>query len=212
MATKMPPKGVLAAAAGETEEPGEAMENETPEQEGVEEAGEMPEGGAMGEEDGPGIGVGGQEPVDPRLIELANLTVSRVRQAMAANGPELASALKADPVQGAVEIGTGALREVAKAAEEAGKPLPFEVILVAGMQSLKDLAALASELGYLPDDQIEVFLKEGFQQSVRAYAQMDMQDGLIDDAMLQEVQQKVGAAGAQGMSGGGVLAQAAEGG
>lgn len=210
MATKMPPKGVLAQAAGE--EPGEAAENETPDQEQGEEASGMPEGAGPGQEDMPGIGTGGEKPIDPRLIELANLVVSRVRQAMAASGQELATALKADPVQAAVEIGTGAVREVAKAADEAGKPIPFEVLLVAGMQALKDLAALANELGYLPDEQIESFLKEGFQQSVRAYAEMDMADGLIDDQALQEVQQKVGAAGAQGMGGGGVLARAAEGG
>lgn len=206
MATKMPPKGALAMAAEEPDGPTDA---EAPEQEAAEGAAEQPGGGAMGEEDGPGIGAGGQEPIDPRLIELANLVVSRVRQAMAGNGSELASALKADPVQAAVEIGTGAVREVAKAAAEAGKPIPFEVLLVAGMQALKDLAALASELGYLPDEQIESFLKEGFQQSVAAYAQMDMADGLIDEQALQSVQQKVGAAGAQGMAGGGALAQAA---
>lgn len=212
MATKMPPKGALALAA---EEPDEASQGELPDDEMTEGAAQppdapaAPDGGPMGEGDGPGIGAGGKEPIDPRLIELSNLVVSRVRQAMAANGSELASALKADPVQAAVEIGTGAVREVAKAASEAGKPIPFEVLLVAGMQALKDLAALASELGYLPDEQIESFLKEGFQQSVAAYAQMDMADGLIDEQALQSVQQKVGAAGAQGMAGGGALAQAA---
>lgn len=205
-------KGVLAAAGeSEVEEPGEAAEGETAQQESAEEANPALEAGEPGESaEAPEPGEGGaQAGVDPKLMELSSLVVARVRDALAAAGEDLKTTLKADPVQGAVEIGTRAVREVAMGAEKAGRALPFEAILVAGMQVIKDMAEIAVELGYLPEDQIETFLKEVFQQSVRAYAKLDMDAGLIDQQSLAAVQQKMGGATGAPQPGGGALAQAA---
>lgn len=208
MATK--PRGVLANADIETdEEPGEAAERETPAMEADEEANPEMEAGEPGE----AMEGGAQQDIDPRLVELSQLVVARVRQALEKTAPELQTALKADPVQAAVEFGTRSLRAVAMAAEQAGKALPFEAILVAGMQTIKDIGEIANELGYLPDEQIETFLKESFQQSIAAYARMDMDEGLIDDQSLQAIQQKLGGAAGgtanPGAAPGGVLAAAA---
>lgn len=126
----------------------------------------------------------GQAELDPRLLELVQLVVARTREALAGVASELDSSLKADPVQGAVEIGTRALRGVANAAEEAGKPLSFEVVINAGLVVIQDIAAIAVEKGYLDEQGIEVFLKEVFQQSVAAYARMDMDDGKIGEQEL----------------------------
>lgn len=136
--------------------------------------------------------------VDPRMMELFALVVSRVRQALTKVAKDLDVALKADPVHGAVQFGTTALREVVMAAEKAGKKLPFDVIAASGMQIIKDIATIANEKGYLQDEGIEVFLKEAWQQSLSQYAKMDAKDGLLTTEQMQAVKEKVGG----GMPGG----------
>lgn len=122
----------------------------------------------------------GQARLDPRLLELVQLVVARTRDALAASPSELDTALKADPVQAAVQFGTRALRGVATAAEQAGKPLSFEVLVNAGLVVIQDIASIAVEKGYMAEGEIETFLKEVFQQSIAAYARMDLDDGKID--------------------------------
>lgn len=139
--------------------------------------------------------------VDPRMMEAFQLTLARVREALTKVAPDLDAALKADPVQGAVEFGVTAVREVAMAAQKAGRNLPFEVLLATGMQTIKDLAEIANDKGYLPDEQIEPMLKEAFQQSMTKYVQLDAEQGLISPEDMQAVQQKIA-----GQQGGGVLA------
>ena len=172
MATK--PMGALAAM----EEPGEAAEQESASYEGREQTEPgFEEQDPRDTDEQPGDD--GAAAVDPRLLELVQLVVARTRDALAASASELDTALKADPVQAAIEFGVRALRGVASAAEEAGKPLSFEVVINAGVVVIQDIASIAVEKGYLQEAGIETFLKEVFQQSVAAYARLDMDDGKI---------------------------------
>lgn len=156
----MQQKGALAAAMAGDEQGGQPAEQQPGQQ-----------GGEM----------------DQRMVEAVQLVTGRATQALEASASELDTALKADPVQAAVQFGTRALRSVVMAAAEAGKELPFQVILNAGVALIQVIGTIANDKGYLPDEQIEVFLKEAFQQSVQAYARMDMDDGLIDDKQMQAV-------------------------
>lgn len=211
------PKGILAKQAMQPrrtapiepgEEPGEASENESPAYEKREEADPSMEVNEPGEgsesepgepgEGGQGAATMGQPEIDPRMLDLAQLVASRALDALAKVGGEFRSALKADPVQASVEFGTHALRQVAQAATEAGKPLPFEVVMAAGMMVIKEMAAIAVEAGLLPEEQIETFLKEVLQQSIATYARLDRQDGLINDEHASALTQAVDGAGQQG--------------
>lgn len=182
-------RGALAMA---DEEPGEAAENESAGYDAREAADPGLEEREPGEQQEPsepqGPADSGAKPVDPKMLELVQLVAARAQQALAKSASELDSALKADPVQAAVEFGANALRGVVQAAEQAGKTLPFEVVINAGVALIQVIATIASEKGYLPDDQIETFLKEVFQQSVSAYAKMDVDDGLIGEQDQQAVQ------------------------
>lgn len=126
--------------------------------------------------------------------ELFDLVVGRTLDALSQDADGLDSALKADPVQGTVGYGTKALRAIAQSAKDAGKPIPFDVLIGAGMQVIKEIGAIAQEKGYLPDEAVAPFLKESFQQSLVAYAKMDMADGSITPDMLKQVQGAVGGA------------------
>jgi hypothetical protein len=130
--------------------------------------------------------------VDPKLVALVELVASRTMQALAQVGPDLDAALKADPVDAAVKFGTQALRQVVMAAMQAGKELPFDAIVNAGMVVIKELAAIANDKGYLPDEQIETFLKEVFQQSLAEYTRLDMKDGMLTQGDMQAMQEKMG--------------------
>lgn len=171
----MPTKpGALAQAAEEPPEPvlpgDPATPDDSTEHEGAESAElEAKEGAAEGGED--------PEANSPQDKELFDLVVARTLDALTSNAQDLDTALKADPIQATVTMGTSALRTVAKAADDAGKPIKFEVLIQAGMQVIKELGGIANEKGYLPDDQIDVFLKESFQQSLSQYAKMDIEDG-----------------------------------
>lgn len=139
--------------------------------------------------------------VDPSLSEGFQLVVARVRQALAKVGESLDSALKADPYHGAIEFGVRALRSVVGAAEKAGKPIPFEVMLAAGVQVVKDLASIANEKGYLDDSEIETFLKEVLQQAMQQFIQLDADEGKMSPEQANAVGSKI--AEAQGAMGSG---------
>ncbi len=186
----MPMKpGALAQAAEEPPEPvlpgDPATPDDSTEHEGAESAElEAQEGAAEGGEDA-------EEPEanSPQDKELFDLVVARTLEALTSNAQDLDTALKADPIQATVMMGTSALRTVAKAADDAGKPIKFEVLIQAGMQVIKELGGIANEKGYLPDDQIDVFLKESFQQSLSQYAKMDIEDGDLAPEDLKKLSQ-----------------------
>lgn len=138
-------------------------------------------------------GGGSDVAADPKMQELFKLITARTLEALAHVGKDFDAALRADPVQAAVQFGTSALRSVVGGATKAGVKAPFEVIFAAGLQTIKEIGAIAAEKGYLPDDQIEVFLKEALQQSLQRYTQLDMKDGLISpeqrDMLGQKLQQ-----------------------
>jgi hypothetical protein len=132
---------------------------------------------------------GGSRKPTSQEKELFDLLVGRSLGALAQDAQGLDAALKSDPITGAVEYGTRALREVAGAAEDAGKPVPFEVLLGAGQQVIKEIAAIANEKGYVADEELETFLKEVFQQSIAKYAQLDVKEGKMRKQDLGALQQ-----------------------
>lgn len=142
----------------------------------------MPAGAAQG---GPG------SPDDPKAKELFDLAVARSLEVLAKQGQDLDTALRADPVKATVGFGTGAVHSIALAADDAGKPIPFQVLIQVGMQVIKVLGSIANEKGYLPEEQLTVFLKEAFQQSLAKYAQLDVQAGKMTQQQVQQVQQKL---------------------
>ena len=149
-----------------------------------------------GEDEGAQAAQAGAKPT-PANRNLFNLATGRVMQALAQAGQALDTALKADPVQATVKFGTAAVHTVAQSAQAAGRPIPFDILIQVGMQTIKELGAIANEKGYLPDQQIGVFLKEAFQQSLAQYAQMDVQAGELDPRMLRQfVAQAGGQSGA----------------
>ncbi|MBI5270698.1 MAG: hypothetical protein HY856_13585 [Burkholderiales bacterium] len=137
----------------------------------------------------PGKGV---DPKDPRAIELTQLVVARTLDALSKVGKELDTAMRADPIAAAVQFGTTSLRTVVMAAMRARRNIPFEVVMAAGMEVIKHLASIANEKGYLPDEQIETFLKEVLQQSMAQYAKLDMQDGMLKPGEVDAMSQKLG--------------------
>lgn len=147
---------------------------------------ELPADAAKG---GPG------SPDDPRAKEVFDLVVARTLEAISKQSKDLDTALRSDPLKATVGFGTSALHAVAQAADDAGKPIPFEILIQAGMQVIKVLGSVALEKGYLPEDQIEVFLKEALQQSLAKYTQLDQQAGKIKPEEMQQMQQKLGEMG-----------------
>lgn len=127
----------------------------------------------------------------PEMQELFDLAVARVMETLATSGEDLDRALRADPVRATVEFGTDAVHVIAMSAESAGKPIPFEILIQVGIQTIKELGSIANDKGYLPDEEIEVFLKEAFQQSLAKYTKLDMQAGKIKPEDMQAVQAKL---------------------
>lgn len=201
----MPPKkGVLAEAAEPTLPGDPTTPDDSAEHEGAEPADfEAEEGAAEGGEDAEGGEVGEGKSYSKEDRELFDLVVGRTLGALAKNGDDLDKAMQADPIKATVEFGTSALRTVAMGANDAGKPISFEILIQAGMQVIKELAGIANDKGYLPDEGIETFLKEAFQQSLSKYTKMDADEGMIDPKDLekakafanpgQEAQAKAGA-------------------
>lgn len=176
MAEKM--RGALAAEA-------EPDDNDLDEAMGV----EAEDSGAdeMAGEGGGGAGET-ESRVNPQMVEAVQLVAARAQEVLAKSAQDLDAALKADPIRGAVEFGVRALRGVVGAAEQAGKQLPFEVVLNAGIVVIQVIADIANQKGYLADEDIEPFLKEAFQQSVGAYAKLDAREGKLKPQDMKAVQ------------------------
>lgn len=177
----MPPKKGALAEAQEAEPmlPGDpATPDDSAEHEGAEPA-EL-EGQESAAEGGEGKTYSKEE------RELFDLVVGRTLDALSKVGQDLDTAMKADPIRATVEFGTSALRTVAMGADDAGKPISFDIMIQAGMQVIKELGGIANDKGYLPDEGIETFLKEAFQQSLSKYTKMDADDGMIDPKDLEK--------------------------
>lgn len=108
-----------------------------------------------------------------------DLLLGRAREMMGANGEQWMAAIKADPVQTAVTMGTSTIRELAMMSEKAGQKVDPAVLLHVGIQFVKDIAGVANAAGALPDEEIEAFLKDVMSQSMAEYLKMDAEDGLI---------------------------------
>lgn len=173
--------------------------------------------GAPSPDQGQGANGFAQGAPDPELMDLYERTVDYTRNMLAEGSKEILAAMKADPVSAAVQFGVRALRAVAQAAGKAGRPLPPEVVLAAGVQVIKDLAAAAESNGLLPEGQEEVFLKEAVQQAVALFAQLDQEEGLIKPEDMQKLQGMGGGGAPQGAppptrGGGGAIGAAMQGG
>lgn len=171
--------------------------SESPSMESSEDAQEPDEGGDAAAPPGPGAMPqdatqgGAGSPDDPKAKELFDLAVARALDVLSKQGDALDAALRADPVKATVGFGTAAVHTISMAADDAGKPIPFQILVQVGMQVIKVLGSIANEKGYLPEDQVEVFLKEAFQQSLAKYAQLDVQAGKMTQQQVQQVQQKL---------------------
>jgi len=125
---------------------------------------------------------------DPAMMELFSTTVDYTRQMLAEGAEEVLAAMRVDPVAAAVKFGVRALRTVVQSAEEAGSPLPPEVVLAAGVQTIKDLGAVAEANDLLSEDQDDVFIKEAMQQAIAEFAQLDSDEGLIGEEEMAQLQ------------------------
>lgn len=173
MATKKPGAGVLAPPEDDMEE-GPAHEADPGD--AAEDAGEGEREPAMPAGDGAETRADAS-PGDPKLQQLYELTMARVLEVLTAQKRELLAAMQGDPVAAAVKFGTEAVRQVSDAAERARGPLPWQVVIATGVQTVKYLAQIASDRGLLPDERIEAFLKEVFQRSVGEFASADAKAG-----------------------------------
>lgn len=117
-----------------------------------------------------------------------DLLLGRAREMMEASSDEWIAALKADPIQGAVTLGTQTIRSLVKMSEKAGQKVDPAVLFHVGLQFVKDIAGLVNTAGLVPDDQLEVFIKEVTQQSLASYLEDDEAEGLIKPAQAQQAQ------------------------
>lgn len=111
-----------------------------------------------------------------------DLLLGRARQMMEHSSDEWMSALKSDPVQGAVTLGTQTVRSLVKMSEQSGQKVDPAVLFHVGVQFVKDIAGLVNAAGLVTDNQLEGFLKEVMQQSLASYLEDDAADGLIKPA------------------------------
>lgn len=186
---------------GETEDASEGPNHEQTEPAGEDAAeGEGPDGSG----DSPGEGALAQAGGRPDAAKqgLFETTLAHVMQALTSNSQALDQALQRDPIAAAVNMGTSAVRSVAQGASQAtGKDIPFDVILAVGVTLIKKLADIANQKGYLPDEQIETFLKEAFQQSIHKWMGLDERDGKMSAGQVSQVQRKLGGASGAMMQG-----------
>lgn len=108
-----------------------------------------------------------------------DLLLGRSRQLMEQNADEWLATLKAAPVDGAVTLGTTTLRQMAQMSEKAGQPVDPAVLLHAGVQLVKDVAAVANAAGLVSDEELPAFLKDVMSQSMMQYLKDDADEGLL---------------------------------
>lgn len=119
------------------------------------------------------------KPASPGQQQQFDMLLGRARQMMGASAEEWLSALKADPVQAAVTMGTSTVRELATMSEKAGQKVDPAVLLNVGVQFVKDVAGIANEASLVPDEQLEQYLHDVMSQSIMEYLRMDAKDGIL---------------------------------
>lgn len=119
------------------------------------------------------------KPASPQQQKQFDLILGRARQMMEQAGQEWMSALKANPVQAAVTMGTHTVRELVGMSEKAGQKVDPAVLFNVGVQFVKDIAGVANAGGFVPDAELPNFLKDVMSQSIMEYLSADSQDGLI---------------------------------
>ena len=118
---------------------------------------------------------------------------------MGSAAEEWLATLRADPVKGAVTLGTTTLRNLAMMSQKAGQPVAPAVLMHVGLTLCKDIAGVANAAGLVPDDQLEGYLRSVMQQSIAEYLHMDAQDGLLSPQDKQRAQQMMGEGKPAGM-------------
>lgn len=108
-----------------------------------------------------------------------DMLLGRCRQVMGEAAQEWLDTLKADPVAGAVTLGTQTLRSMVQMSEQAGQPVDPAVLLNVGIQLCKDIAAVVNEAGLVDDAGLGQYLKDVVSQSMMQYLDDDAKDGLL---------------------------------
>lgn len=111
-----------------------------------------------------------------------DLILGRARQMMGSTGEEWLSALKVDPTQAAVAMGTQTVRELVNMSEKAGQKVDPAVLFHVGVQFVKDIAGVANAAGYVSDEELPQFLKDVMSQSMMEYMKADAEAGLLKPA------------------------------
>lgn len=117
-----------------------------------------------------------------------DMILGRARQVMEDAGQQWISALKADPMMAAVNMGTATIRQMATMSEKAGQKVDPTVLFHVGVQFCKDIAAVALAAGAIQEDEIEAFLKDSMAQSMMEYLKLDAEDGIISGKDKQQAQ------------------------
>lgn len=126
-----------------------------------------------------------------------DLLLGRARQVMGEAADEWLATLEADPVQGAITLGTETVRTMVKMSEEAGQPVDPMVLMHVGIQVCKDVAAVASESGLVKDEDLPAYLQDTLQGSIAAYLEMDAEDGLLSGEDRERAKQMLGGQSAE---------------
>lgn len=126
-----------------------------------------------------------------------DLLLGRARQVMGESAQEWLQTLKAEPVEGAVMLGTQTLRELAQMSEQAGQKVDPAVLINVGLQLVKDVAAVVNEGGIVTDEQLPEYLQQVMQLSIAEYMRMDADAGLLSPEDKSRAQQMLGGAGGQ---------------
>ena len=121
-----------------------------------------------------------------------DLLLGRARQLMGEAAEEWLATLQADPVQGAITLGTETVRTMAQMSEDAGQPVDPVVLMHVGIQVCKDVAAVASEAGLVSDEELPAYLQNTLQGSIAAYLEADAEDGLLSGEDRNRAKQMLG--------------------
>lgn len=119
------------------------------------------------------------QPANPEQQAQFDLLLGRARQVMGEAADEWLATLEADPVDGAITLGTQTVRQMVQMSEQAGQPVDPVVLMHVGIQFCKDVAAVANEAGLVKDEDLPTYLQDTLQGSIAAYLEMDAEDGLL---------------------------------
>ncbi|MCA0214517.1 MAG: hypothetical protein LCH79_15235 [Proteobacteria bacterium] len=137
------------------------------------------------------------QPASPEQQAQFDLLLGRARQVMGEAADEWLATLQADPVEGAITLGTQTVRQMVQMSEQAGQPVAPVVLMHVGIQICKDVAAVANEAGLVKDENLPSYLQDTLQGSIAAYLEMDAEDGLLSQDDRARAQQMLGQQPAQ---------------